>query len=105
MDLSGETDSLLCVVGVVSNLGVTPTIRWMKGPSEVGSTSGSVLVYELAPSEEGTFTCEACVTVEAADIRDHCSQRTVEITREGVCDYMCLEWRFVGSTSCTCACW
>ena len=90
---SGETDSLLCEVGVVNNLGATPTIRWLKGTSQVVSTSGSMLVYELAPSEEGTFTCEACVTVEAANIADHCSQRAVEITREGVCEYMCLKWR------------
>ena len=59
-----------------------------KGPSEVGSTSGDMLVYELASSEKGTFTCEACVTVDAADIRDHCSQRTVEITREGECEHV-----------------
>ena len=76
---------------MVNNLGATPTIRWLKGTSQVVSTSGSMLVYELAPSEEGTFTCEACVTVEAASIADHCNQRAVEITREGVCEYMCLE--------------
>ena len=73
------------------NLVTTPTIKWLKEATEVVSiTNGSMLVYELAPSEEGAFTCEACVTVEAADIRDHCSQRTVEITREGVCECMCL---------------
>ena len=74
-------------MGVVDNLGATPTVRWMKGLSEVTSTNDSMLVYELASSEEGTFTCEACVTVDAASIADHCSQRTVEITREGVCEY------------------
>ena len=71
VNFSGERDSLLCEVGVVNTLEATPIIRWLNGPSEVVSTSGSMLVYGLAPNEEGTFTCEACVTVEAADIRDH----------------------------------
>jgi len=104
---SGETDSLLCEVGVVNNLEATPTIKWMTGTSEVVSTSGGVLVYELAPSEEGTFTCEACVTVDAADIRDHCSQRIVEITREGVCVSTCVGMKYwhVGSTLCTYVSW
>ena len=49
------------------------------------STSGSELVYELAANEAGIFTCEACITVEAADIGHHCSQEIVEIIRQGVC--------------------
>ena len=83
VNFSGERDSLLCEVGVVNNLETTPIIIWINGASEVVSTSGSMLVYELAPNEEGTFTCEACITVETADIRDHCSQKIVEIIRGG----------------------
>lgn len=83
VDLPKDTDSLMCEVGVVSNLVAMPAIRWMKGPSELVSNIGSMLMYELTPNEEGTFTCKACITVDAADIRDYCSERAVEITREG----------------------
>ena len=85
LDFPGETDSLRCEVGVVMNLVTTPTIRWLRGASEVTSnTDGSVLVYELSSSEGGAFTCEACVTVEAANITDHCSEETVMVIREGM---------------------
>ena len=91
LDFSGETDSLRCEVGVVMNLVTTPTIRWLQGSSEVMSiTNGGVLVYELTSSEGGTFTCEACVTVEAAGIRNHCSEGTVMVIRQGVCVCVCV---------------
>ena len=83
LDFPGETDSLRCEVGVVMNLVTAPNITWLQGDNEVSNTNGSVLVYGLPSSEGGAFTCEACVTVEAANITDHCSEETVEITGEG----------------------
>lgn len=89
VEFSRETDSLLCYVSVVNNLEATPIITWMKGTKET-SDSGNMLMYSLISNEEGAFTCEACVTMEAANIRDLCSQKTVEITRKSKYECTCV---------------
>ena len=83
VEFSDGSNSLTCVADVVSNLVNPPSVLLMSGESNLDrNTDGSPLIYDIS-SDSGQFTCRVCIDVPEAEIKDHCSDKTISISNEG----------------------
>ena len=83
VEFSDNSNSLTCVADVVSNLVNPPSITLTRDSSEVASVSDHMLTHSLTDSSTGKYTCQVCIDVPEAEIKDHCSDKTISISNEG----------------------
>ena len=89
VEFTDTSNSLTCVAGVVYNLLHSPKIQWTAGNTLLNSVSGFSLTEGISSSDAGLFNCTVCIDIREADIENHCSTETLEISRSREC-FICL---------------
>ena len=85
MQFTDSSNSLTCVAGVVSNLLHPPEINLTQREATISTANAFSLTQEISTtSDAGPFTCTVCIEVPEADIKDHCSNKTVSLSRMGI---------------------